>query len=91
VVNAAIQLFATALPLQAARIQESLLEQLSSFLADTSLQRDPARKAAITVNVATALFCVLKVAVRETSLPAGNLRSDAVQKILRELLRVRSE
>ena len=89
VVNAAIGLFATALPLQPSKIQESLLEQLNSFLSDSNLQRDPARKAAICVNVATALFTMLKVAIKETSLPSGNLRSEPVERSIRELLRVR--
>jgi hypothetical protein len=90
VVNAAIHLFATSLPLQAPRVQESILEQLSSFLSENNLQRDPARKAAMSVNIATALFLALKVAVRETSLPPGDLRTDGVAKATRELLRVSS-
>jgi hypothetical protein len=90
VVDAAIHLFATSLPLQAPRVQESILEQLSSFLSNNNLQRDPARKAAMSVNIATALFLALKVAVRETSLPPGDLRSEGVAKAIRELLRVRS-
>lgn len=88
VVNAAIQLFAIALPLHTARIQESIIEQLTSFLEDGSLQRDPARRAAISVNVVTALLSTLKVAVKETSLPHGDLRSDAVQKTMRDLVQV---
>ncbi|KAF2398248.1 ARM repeat-containing protein [Trichodelitschia bisporula] len=88
VVNAAIYLFATALPVQAPKVQESILEQLTSFLSDSNLQRDPARKAAMSVNIATALFMALKVATRETSLPPGDIRSEPVQKAMRELLRV---
>jgi HEAT repeat-containing protein 5 len=88
VVNAAIQLFATALPLQPSKIQESLLEQLNSFLSDSNLHRDPARKAAMSVNIATALFTMLKVAVKETNLPSGDLKSEPVEKSIRELLRV---
>jgi hypothetical protein len=88
VVNAAIHLFATSLPLQAPRVQESILEQLSSFLSDNNLQRDPARRAAMSVNIGTALFLALKVAVRETSLPPGDLRTEGVAKAMRELLRV---
>jgi hypothetical protein len=88
VVNAAIHLFATSLPLQAPRVQESILEQLSSFLSDNNLQRDPARRAAMSVNIGTALFLALKVAVKETSLPPGDLRTEGVAKAMRELLRV---
>lgn len=88
VVNAAIHLFATSLPLQAPRVQESILEQLSSFLSDNNLQRDPARRAAMSVNIGTALYLALKVAVKETSLPSGDLRTEGVAKAMRELLRV---
>jgi HEAT repeat-containing protein 5 len=88
VVNYAIHLFSILLPLQAARVQESVLEQLRSFLADGSLQRDPARKIAISVNVVTAILGALKVAVRETVLTPGNLRSDPVEVLIKELLRV---
>jgi len=88
VVNAAIQLFAVALPLQTARIQESIIEQLTSFLVDGNLQRDPARRAAITVNIVTALLNAFKVAAKETSLPYGDLRSEAVLKATRDLLHV---
>jgi len=87
-VNAAIQLFAVAFPLQTARIQESIIEQLTSFLADGNLQRDPARRAAITVNVVTALLNAFKVAAKETTLPHGDLRSEAVLKATRDLLQV---
>ena len=86
--NAAIQLFATALPSQPSKVQESLLEQLNLFLSESDLQRNPARKAAMSVNIATALFMMLKVAVKETKLPSGNLRSESVEKLVRELLRV---
>ena len=88
VVNYAIHLFSILLPLQAAKVQESVLEQLRSFLADGSLQRDPARKIAISVNVVTAILGALKVAVRETVLAPGNLRSDPVEVLIKELLRV---
>jgi hypothetical protein len=88
VVNASIHLFAVLLPLQPSRVQESVLEQLQSFMMDSALQRDPARKVAISVNVATALLGALKVAVRETSLSPGNMRSDSVELLIKELLRV---
>jgi HEAT repeat-containing protein 5 len=88
VVNASIHLFAVLLPLQPSRVQESVLEQLQSFMVDSSLQRDPARKIAMSVNIATALLGALKVAVRETTLSPGNIRSDAVEVLIKDLLRV---
>src|SRR5256885_2602846 len=44
VVNSAINLFAISLPLQPPKVQESILEQIATFLAANSLQRDPGRK-----------------------------------------------
>ncbi|KAI9879672.1 MAG: hypothetical protein M1830_007779 [Pleopsidium flavum] len=87
VVNAAISLFAIALPLQAPKIQEGILEQMATSLSTSSLQRDPARKSAMTVNIAVALLITLKVAMRETSCDPGDLRSSAVEKLFQELLR----
>ncbi|KAK8212663.1 HEAT repeat protein-like protein [Phyllosticta capitalensis] len=86
VVNAALSLFAILLPLQTPKVQESLLEQIQSFLSAGTLVRDPARKAAMTVNIATALLGALKVANKETSSPPGDLKSAAVEKALQELL-----
>ncbi|MCJ1395322.1 hypothetical protein MMC18_008206 [Xylographa bjoerkii] len=87
VVNSAISLFAVALPLQSAKIQESILEQLSTFLAAKSLQRDPGRKAAVTVNIALAILGALKVTMSETLAIPGDLKSPPVEKYLDELLR----
>ncbi|KAI9673092.1 MAG: hypothetical protein M1829_004406 [Trizodia sp. TS-e1964] len=87
VVNSAISLFAISLPLQPPKVQESILEQIATFLSASSLQRDPARKAAMTVNIAIALLATLKVALKETSSLPGDLRSPGVEKILQELLR----
>ncbi|KZF21359.1 HEAT repeat protein-like protein [Xylona heveae TC161] len=87
VVNAAIQLFAICLPLQSSKVQEGVLEQIATFLSTNSLQRDPARKAAMTINVATALLSTLKIAVKETSCAAGNLKAPPVEKGMQELLR----
>lgn len=90
VVNSAIALFSVALPLQSAKIQESVLEQLSTYLAAKSLQRDPGRKAAVTVNIVLALLGALKVAMNETLALAGDLKSPTVERCLDELLRVSS-
>ncbi len=88
VVNSAIAMFAVVLPLQQSRVQESALEQLSIYLSAKSLQRDPGRKAAITINITLALLGALKVSMGETSANTGDLRSPAVQKCLDDLLRV---
>ncbi|KAK4232055.1 armadillo-type protein [Podospora fimiseda] len=87
VVNMAIQLFAFVFPLTPPKVQESVLEQVTTFVAAGSLQRDPGRKAAITVNVATSLLSILRVAVKETKSPHGNVTNSAVEKLIQELLR----
>ncbi|KAL2271530.1 hypothetical protein VTJ83DRAFT_901 [Remersonia thermophila] len=87
VVNMAIQLFAFVFPLTPSKVQESVLEQVTTFLAAGSLQRDPGRKAAINVNVATALLSILRVAVKETRSPPGDVTNAAVEKLIQELLR----
>ncbi|KXJ88773.1 HEAT repeat protein [Microdochium bolleyi] len=87
VVNMAIQLFAFVFPLTPAKVQESILEQLVTYISAGSLQRDPGRKAAINVNVASALFSTMKVSVKETRSPAGNITTLAVEKLLQELIR----
>jgi HEAT repeat-containing protein 5 len=88
VVNSAIELFAITLPLYPSKVQESILEQISSFLSSSNLQRDPARKAAMTVNIAVALLSALKVAVKETESRSGDLRGSPVEKVIQELLHV---
>ncbi|KAI1409551.1 ARM repeat-containing protein [Hypoxylon sp. FL1857] len=87
VVNMAIQLFAFVFPLTPAKVQESVLEQIATYISAGSLQRDPGRKAAINVNVASALFLALKVAVKETQSPPGNITNMAVEKLLQEMAR----
>lgn len=88
VVNAAINLFAISLPLQTPKIQESMLEQMSSFLTSSALARDPARKAALNANIALALLSALKVAAKETLSASGNLQAANVEKVLQGLLHV---
>ena len=87
--NAAIALFAMALPLQEPKVQESSLEQLSMYTSSKSLLRDPGRKAAIVVNISLALLGTLKVSQGETPANSGSLKSGAVEKCLGDLLRVR--
>ncbi|RYO73604.1 hypothetical protein DL766_000495 [Monosporascus sp. MC13-8B] len=87
VVNMAIQLFAFAFPLTPAKVQESILEQIATFISAGSLQRDPGRKAAINVNISSALYSTLKVAVKETQSPPGDVTNLAVEKLLQEMIR----
>ncbi|KAK8076747.1 hypothetical protein PG994_004019 [Apiospora phragmitis] len=87
VVNMAIQLFAFVFPLTPAKVQESILEQVVTFLSAGALQRDPGRKAAINVNVAAALLSTLRVAVKETSSAPGDVTNLAVERLLQEIVR----
>ncbi|KAI1372972.1 ARM repeat-containing protein [Hypoxylon crocopeplum] len=87
VVNMAIRLFAFVFPLTPAKVQESVLEQITTYVSAGSLQRDPGRKAAINVNVASALFLTLKVAVKETQSSPGNVTNLAVERLLQEMTR----
>lgn len=88
VVNSAIDLFAVAIALHSSKIQESSVEQIASFLASPSLQRNPGRKAALAVNISVALLHALKVAVKETDFVAGKL-STSTDKTMQELVQVR--
>ena len=87
VVNMAIQLFAYVFPLTPAKVQESILEQIATFMSGGTLQRDSGRKAAINVNVAVALLSTLKVAVKETQSAPGDVTNLAVEKLLQDLIR----
>ncbi|WAO88329.1 Hypothetical protein NCS54_00567000 [Fusarium falciforme] len=87
VINAAIQLFAFAFPLTPAKVQESILEQIRTFASAGSLQRDPGRKAAINVNLATAILATMRVAVKETKSPAGDISNHAVEALLQDIVR----
>lgn len=91
VTNAAIELFAVTLPLQTAKIQESSVEQLATLLSAQSLNRNPGRRAAMTVNIAVALLHALRVTVGETTSAPGNMKNPATEKIIQELLQVRLE
>ncbi|KAL2432530.1 HEAT repeat-containing protein 5B [Exophiala dermatitidis] len=84
-VNLAIKLFATSLPLQTAKIQESTVEQLITAVSQP-LQREPGRKAALQVNTALALLCALAVANNETPYASGKLHVEAVGQAVIELL-----
>jgi hypothetical protein len=88
VTNAAIELFAVTLPLQTPKVQESTVEQIATLLSAQSLNRNPGRKAAMTVNVSVALLHALRVTVRETEFAPGNMKNAATEKIIQELLQV---
>ncbi|GES62910.1 HEAT repeat protein [Aspergillus terreus] len=85
VVDSAIELFSTAVPLHAPKVQESSIEQIATFLSSSSLQRNPGRKAAMIVNIAVALLRALKTASRESSSATGKL-NPSTDKVLQELL-----
>lgn len=87
VINTAIELFAFAFPLTPAKVQESILEQVRTFASAGVLQRDPGRKAAINVNLATAMLATLRVAVKETRSPSGDISNAAVEALLQDIVR----
>ncbi len=88
VINAAITLFAMALPLQGSMVQEGALGQLANFLSSTTSRKDPGRRAAVTINAAMALLGTLKVAVGETIAERGDLKYSTVEKEIEDILRV---
>ncbi|KAI6954707.1 HEAT repeat protein-like protein, partial [Hortaea werneckii] len=87
-VNAAIAAFGLCLPLQAPRVQESTLEQISSSMGANALQKDPARKAAITVNISLAIATACKVTIGEVGIHKGDLRRDATENALQSILHI---
>lgn len=87
VVNAAIDLFAVVLPLQPPRVQESSLEQLAILLS-RPYSREPGKKAALRVNVATAILSALVVANRETRYSSGKLATSSMERIVADVIQV---
>lgn len=85
-VDAAIAAFALSLPLQSPKVQDSTLEQIASSLGAISLQKDPARKIAITANMALALSTALRVATGDLGSIKGELKSVQAEKGLQSLL-----
>ena len=85
-VNAAIAAFGLCLPLQALKVQESTLEQVASSFSAVILTKDPARRAAITINVALALVTACRVATGETGSAKGDLRHQNTEKGVQALL-----
>lgn len=86
VINSAIGIFALIFPLQSPKIQDSILEQLSTFLSSMAAQKDPAQKAALTANVALAVLIALKVANGESRISACTLQSATSEKTLQQML-----
>lgn len=85
-VDAAISAFGLCLPLQAPRVQDSILEQIASSLGAPALQKDLARKAAITANVTLALSVALRVTTGDVGSARGELRNMNAEKGLQRLL-----
>jgi hypothetical protein len=85
VVNNAIKLFAISFPLQAPRIQESIIEQLASAVSQP-MQKQPGKKAAMVANTSVALYHALQVAAGGTTLPAGKLAVATVGRSIADLL-----
>ena len=86
VVDAAVELFAIALPLQPPKIQESALEQMATVLAQP-MPREPGKKVAVLVNTSMAVLGALIVANRETKYSRGKIVTLAIEKIAAEILR----
>lgn len=89
-VNAAISLFASVLPLQPPKVQESSLEQLA-LLQSRPYSREPGRKAALQLNIATAILLALTVANRETNFSSGKLAASSVEKGMAAIVQVRRQ
>ncbi|KAK4996200.1 hypothetical protein LTR28_000267, partial [Elasticomyces elasticus] len=85
VVDKAIELFATLLPYQTPKVQESALEQIASNLASTSLSRNPTRKTAMSANVGLALYVMLKKHDRVKAVPVT--QSTTVEQSMVDILR----
>ncbi|KAK7205186.1 armadillo-type protein [Myxozyma melibiosi] len=87
VVDLAIELFVLLLPMQTEKIQQSILEQVASFMGASTLQKDPGRRAAITANVAMALSGTLKLVASAKHSSRLRLTDEAVLNIMQELLK----
>ncbi|KAK9249219.1 hypothetical protein V1506DRAFT_527389 [Lipomyces tetrasporus] len=87
VVDYAIEVFVLLLPLQTEKIQESILEQVASFLNSSSLQKDPGRRAAVTANVTIALSGIVKLVTSVKSNHRHRLADESVLNIIMEMLR----
>jgi len=65
------------------------MEQISDFLSPAAApQKDPARRSAVTVNVAAAMLLTVKVLVGQSTSPAGSFQSATAEKALQSILHV---
>ena len=87
-VNSAIGIFALAFPLQSPRIQDSILEQVNSFLTSSTVQKSVAQKAALSANIALALLVTCKVLTGQVRGLDGKLQSANAEKNMQNLLHV---
>ncbi|PNS14448.1 Pof6 interactor protein 1 [Sphaceloma murrayae] len=88
-VNAAITAFALAFPLQSPRVQGSILEQISGFMSSISASpKDPARRAAIHVNIAAALLLSTKVLQGQALGSSGKFQSATAEKIMQSIFHI---
>ncbi|GAM83742.1 hypothetical protein ANO11243_017320 [Dothideomycetidae sp. 11243] len=86
-VNSAITAFALSFPLQSPRVQGSILEQIATLMSSsTASPKDPARRAAVNVNVAAALLLTTKVLQGHTAGSTGTFRSPSAEKAMQHLL-----
>ena len=74
--------------MQAPQIQESILEQISSYMLHPLLQKAPARKAAITVNIAVAMLVSLRAAMKIVNAGGTAFSTSAVGKSFQNILHV---
>ena len=88
VIDLAIYLFGLSMPMQAPQIQESILEQISSYMLHPFLQKAPARKAAITVNIAVSMLVSLRAAMKIVSAGGTAFAISAVGKAIQNILHV---
>lgn len=88
VVDLTIYLFGLSMPMQAPQIQESILEQISSYMLHPLLQKAPARRAAITVNIAVAMLVSLRAAMKIVNAGGAAFTTSAVGKALQNILHV---
>lgn len=85
VVNLSIELFAALFPLQPAKVQESLLVQLSSYLYSSSSSSKTERLSAVFVNASVALHNLLKFSF--TAKLRDNLKSTKVLNLIIKILK----
>ena len=89
-VNTAIGAFALSFPLQSPKVQSSVLEQLSSFIDSSTTQKEPARRAAVTVNIAAAMSLTAKILHGQTAALSGTFHGASAEKAFQNIVHVRA-